>query len=49
MPFIAAEELPKMELFPGALSGIVAGERLMLSFLEMTEGSEVPEHSHQLV
>ena len=26
MPFIAAEELPKMELFPGALSGIVAGE-----------------------
>ena len=46
MPFIAAEELPKMELFPGALSGIVAGERLMLSFLEMTEGSEVPEHSH---
>ena len=46
MPFIAAEELPKMELFPGALSGIVAGERLMLSFLEMAEGSEVPEHSH---
>ena len=28
MPFIAAEELPKMELFPGALSGIVAGEGL---------------------
>ena len=46
MPFIAAEELPKMELFPGALSGIVAGEGLMLSFLEMAEGSEVPEHSH---
>ena len=46
MPFIAAEELPKMELFPGALSGIVAGEGLMLSFLEMVEGSEVPEHSH---
>ena len=35
-----------MELFPGALSGIVAGEGLMLSFLEMAEGSEVPEHSH---
>ena len=30
MPFIAAEELPKMELFPGALSGIVAGEGLMI-------------------
>ena len=27
MPFIDAEELPKMELFPGALSGIVAGRR----------------------
>ncbi|RKU11459.1 cupin domain-containing protein [Candidatus Poribacteria bacterium] len=46
MPFIDAEQLPKMELFPGALSGIVAGEGLMLSFLEMAEGSEVPEHSH---
>ena len=46
MPFINAEELPKMELFPGALSGIVAGAGLMLSFLEMAAGSEVPEHSH---
>ena len=46
MPFINAQQLPKMELFPGALSGIVAGEGLMLSFLEMAEGSEVPEHSH---
>ena len=46
MPFIDAQQLPKMELFPGALSGIVAGEGLMLSFLEMAEGSEVPEHSH---
>ena len=46
MPFISANELPKMELFPGALSGIVAGEGLMLSFLEMAEASEVPEHSH---
>ncbi|MCZ6681221.1 MAG: cupin domain-containing protein [Candidatus Poribacteria bacterium] len=46
MPFIAAEKLPKMELFPGALSGIISGEHLMLSFLEMAEKSEVPEHSH---
>jgi quercetin dioxygenase-like cupin family protein len=46
MPFIASDKLPKMELFPGALSGIVSGEHLMLSFLEMEEGSEVPEHSH---
>ncbi|MDE0185497.1 MAG: cupin domain-containing protein [Candidatus Poribacteria bacterium] len=35
-----------MQLFPGALSGIVAGENLLLSFLEMEEGSEVPAHSH---
>ena len=46
MPFITSDELPKMELFPGALSGIIAGEHLMLSFLEMAENSEVPEHSH---
>ena len=46
MPFIRADALPQMELFPGALSGLVAGENLMLSFLEMAEGSEVPEHSH---
>lgn len=46
MPFFASEKLPKMQLFPGALSGIVAGEHLLLSFLEMEEGSEVPAHSH---
>jgi quercetin dioxygenase-like cupin family protein len=46
MPFIKAEQLPKMELFPGALSGLVAGKQIMLSFLEMAQGSEVPEHSH---
>ena len=46
MPFVASEKLPKMELFPGALSGIVSGEHLLLSFLEMEEGSEVPAHSH---
>ena len=46
MPFFTSEKLPKMELFPGALSGIAAGENLLLSFLEMEEGSEVPAHSH---
>jgi len=46
MPFVRGGDLPKMELFPGVLSGIVAGENLMLSFLEMAEGCEVPEHSH---
>lgn len=46
MPFINADKLPKMELFPGALSSIVAGESIMLSFLVMEQGSKVPEHSH---
>ena len=46
MPFVKADELPRMELFPGALSGLVAGQQLMLSFLEMETGSRVPEHSH---
>lgn len=46
MPFFKEEQLPKMELFPGLHSGLVAGEHLMLSFLEMEEGCEVPEHNH---
>jgi quercetin dioxygenase-like cupin family protein len=46
MPFVNADRIPKMELFPGALSGIVAGEGIMLSFLEMEQDSEVPAHSH---
>ena len=46
MPFIHSDELPKMELFPGALSGIIAGDRLMLSFLVLEHGGVVPEHSH---
>ena len=46
MPFVKEDELPKMELFPGILGGIIAGEHLMLSFLELEEGCEVPEHSH---
>ncbi len=46
MPFVNADNIPKMELFPGAQSGIVAGEGIMLSFLVMEQDSEVPEHSH---
>ena len=46
MPFVKEDELPKMELFPGILGGIIAGDNLMLSFLEMEEGCEVSEHSH---
>ena len=46
MPFIAPDQLNRTELFPGAVSGLVSGEHIMLSFLEMAEGAEVPEHSH---
>ncbi len=46
MPFIVPAELPAVELFPQIKSGLVAGDQLMLSFLDMEEGCEVPEHSH---
>ena len=46
MPFVSSTKLPKIELFPGAMSGIIAGEQIMFSFLEMEEGSQVPAHSH---
>ena len=46
MPFIALNELPKMELFPGIRSALVAGSQIMLSALEMEDGGVVPEHSH---
>ena len=46
MAFLAPENLQKCELFPGAHSGLAAGEHIMLSFLEMAEGAVFPEHSH---
>ena len=46
MPFINPAELAGVELFPKITSGLVAGEHLMLSFLDMEVGCEVPEHSH---
>ena len=46
MPFIDFEHVPKHELFPNAFSALVSGEHLMLSFLELAEGADVPEHAH---
>lgn len=46
MPFVDPSELPQLELFPGIVSALAAGDNLMLSFLEMQEGAEVAEHSH---
>lgn len=46
MPFVNVSDLPQLELFPKALSGIVEGEKLMMSFLVLETGCEIPEHSH---
>jgi quercetin dioxygenase-like cupin family protein len=46
MPFVNPGQLPRLELFPGIVGALVAGEKLMLSFLELAEGAEVVEHSH---
>jgi quercetin dioxygenase-like cupin family protein len=46
MPFISTDQLKQVELFPQAVSGIVAGENIMLSFLELEQDCVIPEHSH---
>lgn len=46
MPFFTPDKLPKTELFTGATSTLITGDQVMLSFLEMEQGAEVPEHSH---
>ena len=46
MPFVNPGQLPRLELFPGIVGALVAGEKLMLSFLDLAEGAEVVEHSH---
>jgi quercetin dioxygenase-like cupin family protein len=37
---------PMRELFPGVRICVVAGERLMLSRVELDPGAVVPEHAH---
>ena len=46
MPFISTDQLKQIELFPQAMSRIVAGENIMLSFLELEQDCVIPEHSH---
>lgn len=46
MAFVELDKLPRMELFPGVRSRLVAGKNLMLSALELDDGGIVPEHSH---
>lgn len=47
MPFFTPEKIQKVELFTGAMSALVTGDRIMLSFLEMDQDAEVPEHRHE--
>lgn len=46
MPFYQLSELPPLEILPGCRTRIPHGQHLMLSYLEMDPGAEVPLHSH---
>ena len=46
MPFIKIHDYDTVELAPGARARTPYGENLMLSYLELDEGSTIPMHSH---
>jgi unsaturated pyranuronate lyase len=46
MPFVSSDEIAKLEIFPGGFAALASGERMMLSFLDMADGTEIPVHSH---
>lgn len=46
MPFYQLADLPPLEILPGCRTRIPYGVHLMLSYLEMDAGAEVPLHSH---
>jgi quercetin dioxygenase-like cupin family protein len=46
MPFIHIDDYEPIELAPGARARTPYGERIMLSYLELDEGCEIPMHSH---
>ena len=46
MGFIEIENIPVIEPVPGCRLRTPFGEHLMLSYLEMDAGAEVPLHSH---
>ena len=46
MPFINIKDFEPIELVPGAKVRTPYGENIMLSYLEMEEGSVVPTHRH---
>jgi len=46
MPFIDLSQIQRLELAPGIHIRAPFGRNLMLSYLEMDEGTVVPTHSH---
>ena len=46
MPFIDISQIPPQEVVPGCRLRTPYGENLMLSYLEMDAGAEIPLHSH---
>lgn len=46
MPFIDLDSIPANEVCPGCRLRTPHGENLMLSYLEMDEGAEIPLHDH---
>jgi quercetin dioxygenase-like cupin family protein len=46
MGFIDIEAIPKIEPVPGCRLRTPFGENLMLSYLEMDDGAEIPLHHH---
>jgi quercetin dioxygenase-like cupin family protein len=46
MPFIRIADYPAIEPVPGCRMRTPFGQHLMLSYLEMDEGAEVPLHHH---
>ncbi len=46
MPFIKIDDYDPIELAPGVRARTPYGKHLMLSYLELDEGSVVPTHAH---
>ncbi len=46
MPFIKINDYKPIELAPGAKARTPYGQNIMLSYLELDEGSVVPRHHH---
>ena len=46
MPFVQLDDYSPIELAPGVRARTPYGRHVMLSYLELDQGSEVPEHAH---